>query len=147
MRGALPAEVSIRVATPADRVAVDRVLDGALLEVEALDDRLAEGCVLVATAREAVVGAIVLAPEGPTEPSDTSAVPREWPAATHVRAIAVRRKRRHDGIGTGLVRAASRRWAPLVADFDAEVRPFYEALGATCRQDAEGRHWALLEEP
>lgn len=141
MSGEAPDGISIREATPADRVDVARVLDGALLDVDELGSRLSEGRVLAATAGETVVGAIVLAPEGPTERVPLSG----WPEATHVRAIAVRRKRRRNGIGAALIRAALRRWSPIVADFEADVRPFYESLGADCKVGTDGRHWALLE--
>lgn len=137
----------VRTAEPEDHVAVTRVLDGALLDVSGLRDRLADGTVLVALVdgceEDAIVGAVVIAPEGPAERSP----PADWPQAAHVRSIAVRRKRRRRGIGTTLLRAARKRWVPLVADFDAHVGPFYEALGAECRVADDGRHWALLREP
>lgn len=139
VRGA-PADVSIDVATPADRVPVSRVLDGALLEVPELQDRLAAGTVLTAKDDGTVVGALVLDEGGPGR----ERVPESWPDATHVQAVAARRKRRHSGIGTALLRAAVDRWGPLTADFDQRVRPFYESLDAECRADADGRHWALL---
>jgi len=44
-------------------------------------------------------------------------------------AVAVRRNRRGQGIGTALVEAAAARRERLVAEFDAGVRPFYECLG------------------
>ncbi|GAB3680248.1 hypothetical protein GCM10028857_02720 [Salinarchaeum chitinilyticum] len=141
MNGGAPDGVSIHVATPADRVAVSRVLDGALLECPDLPDRLADGTVLLARTDRAVVGAIVLDPAGPTDRTP----PDPWPAAMHVEAIAVRRKRRNQGIGSALLRAALRRWAPLTADYDEQVKPFYESVGAACREaDTDGRQWALL---
>lgn len=161
MDGEPPAAISIRAASPDDRVAVARVLDGALLEVDGLGERLAEGCVLVATADRTadqtadenaddstavggtIVGAIVVAPEGPSERLS----PAGWPAAAHLRALAVRRKRRRNGIGAGLVHAALEQWSPIVADFESGVRPFYDALGAECQQGPDGRHWALLRVP
>lgn len=139
-----PDGVSIRVATPEDRVAVGRVLEGALLEIADLDEPLADGEVLVATTGEAVVGAVVgavvVAREGPVDRSP----PADWPDATHVRSIAVRRKRRRTGIGTALLRAALERWSPLVADFEADVEGFYAAMGAECRVMPDGRHWTLV---
>lgn len=137
-----PDGVSIRVATPEDRVAVSRVLEGALLEIADLGEPLADGDVLVATTGEAVVGAVVVAREGPADRSP----PADWPAGTHVRSIAVRRKRRRTGIGTALLRAALERWSPLVADFEADVEGFYAAMGAERRATSDGRHWALLWE-
>lgn len=140
MNGEAPAGISIREATPDDRVAVARVLDGALLDVEALGSQVADGHVLAATTGEVIVGAVVVAPDGPSKRSP----PSGWPEAAHLRAVAVRRKRRRDRIGSALVRAARRRWSPVVADFEADVRPFYETLDADCEESADGRHWALL---
>lgn len=142
MPGEASDEGSIRVATPADRVPVSRVLDGALLEVAGLPERLADGTVLVASVADAVVGAVVLAPEGSPERTP----PADWPDAVHVRSIAVRRKHRRRGIGTELLRAARARWGPLVADFDGDVAAFYAALDAEYCVDSDGRHWALLRE-
>jgi GNAT superfamily N-acetyltransferase len=136
--------VTVRVASPSDRVAVSRVLDGALLEVDDLGDRLEAGEVLLAEDGGTAVGALVVAEAGPTERSLLA----DWPAsAVHVRAIAVRRKRRRSGIGTALLERARDRWAPLVADFDADVAGFYADISVETRVDADGRHWALLREP
>nr|WP_202932677.1 GNAT family N-acetyltransferase [Halorussus salinus] len=46
----------------------------------------------------------------------------------HIDAVAVRRARRGQGIGSALVRAAAERHARLTAEFDPGVRPFYDAL-------------------
>lgn len=144
MNGGAPDGVSIQIATPADRVAVSRVLDGALLECPDLQGRLADGTVLLARTDRTVVGAIVLDPAGPEDPTP----PDPWPVGSYVEAIAVRRKHRNRGIGTAILRAARRRWAPLIADFDERVQPFYELAAAECRQTKDDdRHWALLREP
>jgi GNAT superfamily N-acetyltransferase len=136
-------DVSIRVAAPADSVAVARILDGALLEVEDLGDRLEADDVLLAEHGGTAVGALVVDESGSTERTP----PQDWPDdATHVRAIAVRRKRRRTGIGSWLLAEALRRWTPLVADFDADVEGFYAALDAECVVAPDGRHWALLRE-
>jgi len=44
-------------------------------------------------------------------------------------AVAVRRRRRSQGIGTALVAAAGDRREEVVAEFDERVRPFWVALG------------------
>lgn len=141
-----PEDVSVRVAAPADRIGVRRVLDAAALAVEELPERLSAGTVLVATVDGRVVGSIVLAPAGP----ERGGLPGELESAVHVRSIAVAKRRRDRGIGTALVRAATERFGSLVADFDAGLRPFYRALGAEVRSvgaaDARGddRYWALI---
>ena len=110
--------VEIRTATPDDRLGVRRVLDAAMLDVRAdLPERVGAGDVLVACGEtRRVLGALVVAQSGGTD-------------AAHVDAVAVRRARRGQGIGTALVRAASERYDRLTAEFDADVRPFYESLG------------------
>lgn len=141
------ADVRVRLATSEDRLAVRRLLDAAVLAVEDLSERLAAGEVLVATDDGSACGVLVAATDGPPAgDGGRDALPAEWRRATHVRAVAVRRRRRDAGIGTALVRAATARFGPLVADFDAELRPFYESLGAEYRPAADERWWALVPE-
>ncbi|QZP36649.1 GNAT family N-acetyltransferase [Halobaculum magnesiiphilum] len=114
------AAASIRPARGDDADAVRRLLDAAMLSVpDDLADRVAAGDALVAvdadTAGEtddpAVIGALVL-------------------ADSHIDAIAVRKRRRADGVGTALVAAAAERTdGSLTATFRPGVRPFYESLG------------------
>lgn len=118
----------VRRGTPADLVAVMRLLDAAVLETEAsvVSDRLADDSVFVADADGRVVGALVL-------------------DGHHVDAIAVQKERRGRGIGRLLVEAAADHVdGPLTADFDEDVRPFYDALGFAidCR---DGRLWGRLD--
>ncbi len=102
----------VREAVPDERAAVLNVLDGAMLSTDSVDERIAAGDVLVALSEngERVLGALVL-------------------DGDHIEAVAVRRRRRGQGIGTALVEAATDRRARLTAEFDADVRPFYEKLG------------------
>ena len=102
----------VREATPEERAAVLNVLDGAMLATERVRDRIEAGDVLVALSEngERVLGALVL-------------------DSNHIEAIAVRRRRRGQGIGTTLVEAAAERRERLIAEFDADVCPFYEQLG------------------
>lgn len=159
---------SIRVAGPDDALAVRRVLDAALLTVDDLVERIRAGAVLVADGRHGVDGAVVLAPEGPSGegphgegPPGGGFIAHERAGdggdaggsrdpvdddLAHVRAIAVRSSRRDRGIGTALLRTATDRFGPLVADFDPSVRPFYESLDCErIRQDEDGRVWALVD--
>jgi GNAT superfamily N-acetyltransferase len=102
----------IRSARDGEFLAVVRLLEGALLEVD--PDRLREAVerddVLVALEGGRVRGALVL--EG-----------------SHVGAIAVRRRHRGRGIGSSLVRAAAAREGTITAEFDPGVREFYASLG------------------
>lgn len=115
--------MQVREAQPADRIGVRRVLDAAMLEVDELPGRIESGDVLVAVETDSVLGAVVLVPPEKAPP---------WVVETgvdvHVDAIAVRRRRRSEGIGRALVERASERGA-LSAAFQADVRPFYEDLG------------------
>lgn len=130
--------VEVRPARPTDRLDVRRVLDAAYLSVESLDQHLDETLVAVpADGRSTVLGVIVLVPQEPTAPSKTA----------HIEAIAVRRARRGQGIGSALVDAAAERYPVLTAAFDPDVRPFYETLSFTVRphDEAAGRLWGRLD--
>lgn len=108
--------VRVREAIPDDSLDVRQVLDAAMLVVrDDLPERIEAGDVLVATVEstDSILGALVL-------------VPRERGA--HIDAVAVRRARRGQGVGSALVRTAAERHARITAEFDADVRPFYESL-------------------
>lgn len=121
----------VREARPADRVDVRRVLDAAMLEVQDLSARIEAGDIIVAVADGRVLGACVLVP-----PDDAP----DWVARggvegrleqgidAHVDAIAVRRRRRGEGIGGALIDRAGERGA-LSAAFEGDVRAFYEDMG------------------
>ncbi|WP_336035598.1 GNAT family N-acetyltransferase [Halobacterium yunchengense] len=127
-----PAEVTVRPATARDHLGVMRVLDGANLELGAdtAERRIAGGTVVVADVDNRVVGALV-------------AVPRERGA--HVEAVAVRRRRRAQGIGSALIAHAASEWRPLTAAFDRSVEPFYESLGFDCERRGD-RYRGVLGE-
>ncbi|WP_159904606.1 GNAT family N-acetyltransferase [Salinirussus salinus] len=103
---------AVREATVADLPDVLNVVDGAALrvDVDSLRERIASGDVLVAVEEGRVLGTLVL-------------------DGDRIAAVAVRRGRRDQGIGTALVEAAADRRDRLVAEFDARVRPFWESLG------------------
>ncbi len=108
-----------------------RVLDGANLELssETAQRRIDAGTVVVADDDNRIVGALV-------------ATQRE--EGVHIEAIAVRRRRRADGIGTALVAHAADEWSLLTADFDPGVKPFYDALGFDCEQRGQ-RYRGVLD--
>jgi GNAT superfamily N-acetyltransferase len=56
-----------------------------------------------------------------------------------VAAVAVRRGRRGQGIGTALVAAAAERRERLVADCDPAVAPFWRSLGFEIERRSDGR--------
>ncbi len=107
----------VREATTQDSAAVRNVLDGGLLELDStyLETAIESDDALVAVReadeqRDVVLGALVL--------SDSE-----------ILAIAVRTRRRGQGIGAALVGEALDRNGRLRAEFDARVRPFWESLG------------------
>lgn len=110
-----PAGVRVREATVPELPAVLNVLDGGALQTDSGRVRSAidRGDVLVAVAGdegERVVGALVL-------------------DGAEIRSVAVRRRRRGQGIGSALVGAAATFRERLVAEFDPGVRPFWDAVG------------------
>jgi len=123
---------AVREATVQDLPDVMNVLDGAVLRADAaaVRDHIGDGEVLVAVAgdeSQRVLGALVL-------------------DGTHIDAVAVRRRRRGQGIGTALVEAAAERRDRLTATFDADLGPFYEGLGfSIAPAEATGRLWGERE--
>ncbi|MEF8779652.1 MAG: N-acetyltransferase [Haloferacaceae archaeon] len=143
--GDFPDDVTVRAATPADLLGVVRVLDAAALQTdpETIEDRLhaepSGAFVAVASGGEdgdrdgptaaPVVGALVLG-EGDRFPDS--------PGTVWIESVAVRRRRQNRGVGRALVDAACTfaiECAPadavprLLATFDDDARPFYEACG------------------
>jgi GNAT superfamily N-acetyltransferase len=119
--------MQVREATVGDLPDVMNVLDGAVLDADAatVRERIGAESVLVAVSDdgERVLGALVL-------------------DGSHIDAVAVRRRRRGQGIGTALVAAAADRRERLTAEFDADLRPFYEKLGFDIESaDERGRLW------
>lgn len=124
-------EATVRTATAGEALDALRILEGALLDVDAAEvrTRVADDDVLVAEVDDRIVGAAVL-------DSDR----REDGA--HIEAIAVTRRRRGCGIGTALVEAAADRHETLTAAFRPEVRTFWQARDfeiETAGSDGESR--------
>lgn len=112
--------VTVGDATITDLPSVLNVLDNGLLAVSVppLEDAIDAGDVLVAVETEPILGALVL-------------------DGQEITAIAVRRRRRGQGIGRLLVEHASRRRSKLVAAFEARVRPFWKSVGFEIESTAE----------
>lgn len=117
--------MDVRTAVPDERLAVMRVLDAANLETnpDTVEERLAAGTVLVA-GEDPPAGALVAHSTG---------------EGAHVEAVAVRKSRQGQGVGSALVAAAADRWGRLTAEFDPGVRSFYESLDFDIEETAEGR--------
>lgn len=122
----------VRPAAADERPAVRGVIDAGLLELdsERLSTALEGDEVLVAVGETGtVLGALVL--EG-----------------SEIRAVAVRKGRQGQGIGTTLVEEAATRRDTLYADFHERVRPFWESLGFEITTgDGESRYSGRLSTP
>lgn len=118
--------MKLRTADPEDLPEIMNVLDGANLAVEAetVEERIDADQVLVAEEGGPVLGALV------AESHD------DW---AYVEAIAVRRSRRGKGLGSTLVQEATDRFGPLIADFDDDLRLFYQSLGFEIEPLGQGR--------
>jgi GNAT superfamily N-acetyltransferase len=127
--------VTVRPATTEDLTGVLGVLDAAALatDPERVRASVARGDAFVAVRESAsgaddaggtVLGALVLADSGVPDSAESAG-----PDTAEIDAVAVRRRRRGQGIGRALVAAAADRYDRLVAEFDAGVGPFYESLG------------------
>lgn len=113
------------------------VFDSGNLDVDPdrIRTAMADGRLLVAAADGRVLGALLF-----------ETVRRR--SAAEIEAVAVRPGRRGQGIGTALVRAAAERRDVLVAEFDAQVRPFWRSLGFEIGDLNEpGRYFGRLEGP
>jgi GNAT superfamily N-acetyltransferase len=118
--------MQIREATADELPAVMNVLDGAMLEVgvETVRAGIEGDGTLVAVPEDSdrILGAVVLDGE-------------------QVVAVAVRRGRRGQGIGGTLLEAAVDRRTRLTAEFDADLREFYEGLGFDTERLGESGRW------
>lgn len=130
--GGAAGEPTVRPADDdAEATTARSILDAAMLELPAFDARAAADDVLVALVDDRIVGAALLRPHH-SRPG------------VHVEAVAVRPRRRGQGIGTALVTAAAER-GPVTAEFDADLRPFYERLGFEMRRLDDDRYRGVLE--
>ena len=122
----LPEDVALRRGSNDDVVAAMRVLQGALLDIDGstVRDAAPDGELLLAEAGDWIVGALVV---------------RDG----HIEGVAVRRKRRGEGIGSALVEAAvADEDGTVTADFRAGVRGFWKDLGFEVEQEGS-RFWGV----
>lgn len=120
--------VQVRVAGPNDHLDVMRILDGAMLAVDAdaVRGRIGDGEVLVATRRR---------DDGDAVGPPVGALVRD---GDRVRAVATKRRHRNRGVGSALIAAALEARGRLVAAFDPDVCPFYESLGFDIEAAGDG---------
>lgn len=112
---------------------VKALCDAGMLDIslQTIQTQTAADNVLIAVDADRIIGTCVL-------------VPREGDLGAHIEALAVRRRRQGQGIGSALVRAASNRYETLTADFSPHLRDFYEALDFTVIKAGENRYRGIL---
>lgn len=124
--GHAPADVTVGAAREGERATALSIVDMAGLQVDREAVMAGEREVLVAVTDGRVLGALVLDGE-------------------RIEAVAVRPGRQAQGIGSGLVAAASARRERLVAEFGANVRDFYETIGFEIERSGYSRYRGVLE--
>ena len=108
--------MQIRSATSGDIDDVLQLLDAAALETdrELTRESIANERAVVAVEKGRLLGAAVCVPES---------------SGIRIDAIAVRKRRQAQGLGTALVERIVEDHERVVAAFDERVRPFYASLG------------------
>lgn len=165
----MPARVHVREANPSELPAVLNVLDGSFLQTdyEAVEQAIETGDVLVgfksveagnSDAQSAVTNNQSAGSDERSTSSDARSTGGEErsPGSAEILgalvldgeeivAVAVRRRRRGQGIGSALVDAARNRHGRLVAHFRESVRPFWESLEFDIEStDEDGRFRGVL---
>jgi GNAT superfamily N-acetyltransferase len=117
--------VRVREAKGADELGVRRVLDAAMLDFSYEDADVR----LVVESEGNVLGALL-------------ASEHEHGGGAHIEAVAVRKSRRAEGVGTELVEALGSEYAPVTADCRPDIEAFYESLGFRTTE-SDGRAFAV----
>jgi len=112
--------VRVRRAGPAAIDTILAIVDAAVLETDrdVVRRSVTDGRTLVAVEDDRILGTVVACPADP---------------GVRIDAIAVRKRRQNQGIGTALVERLHEHHGRVVAEFDERVRPFYESLGFEIR--------------
>jgi len=118
--------MQIRTAIPDDLDAILQILDAAALETDRKLTResVAAGRTVVAVEEGRLLGAAVCSPAE---------------SGVQIDAIAVRKRRQAQGVGTALVEVIVEDHKCVIAEFDERVRPFYESLGFEIEPTSDGR--------
>jgi len=116
----------VRPAEPTEIDTILTMLDAAVLETDrdVIRQSISDGRTLVTVEDHRILGTIVARPADP---------------GVRIDAIAVRKRRQSQGIGTALVETLLDGHGRVVADFDERVRPFYESLRFDIRERKSGR--------
>nr|WP_229115009.1 GNAT family N-acetyltransferase [Halapricum desulfuricans] len=117
----------MRQAEPTEFEPATAILDAAVLETDPglVRQRIDNDRMLVAVDDGRIVGSVVA---------------QSIDQGVRIDAIAVRKRRQGQGIGTMLVETLLERHGRVVAEFDERARPFYEALGFEIQEQQSGRY-------
>lgn len=153
------AACSIRRGKSEDYLTVKRLVDAAVLEID--DDRLRRqlagdgGVVHIATVENTAVGVVAVETSVDSDDPalagfdcevfadvDTESDIDHEPA--YITAIAVRNSRQNRGIGRQLLESVAEEVSPrpLIAEFSADLKPFYRACGFEI-ESGETRLWGV----
>ena len=119
--------IRVRQAEPSEIETILAILDGAVLETDrdVVRRSISNGRTLVAVEDDRMLGAVVACP------ADTG---------VRIDAIAVRKRRQDQGIGTVLVNRLLDHHGRVVAEFGERVRAFYESLAFEISGREAGRY-------
>ncbi|QSG08358.1 GNAT family N-acetyltransferase [Halapricum desulfuricans] len=119
--------VRVRQAKPTEFEPATSILDAAVLETDPglVRQRIDNDRVLVAVDDGRIVGSVVA---------------QSIDQGVRIDAIAVRKRRQGQGIGTMLVETLLDHHERVIAEFDDRARPFYEALGFEIQEQQSGRY-------
>jgi len=119
--------VRVRRAESSEIETVLAILDAAVLETDpdAVRRSISADRTLVAVEDDRILGALIARPADP---------------GVRIDAIAVRKRRQDQRIGTALVEHLLDHHGRVVAEFDERVRPFYESLSFEISEREAGRY-------
>lgn len=133
----------VREARSNELTSVMNVLDGAYLDIRpsVVQDAIQSGLVFVFSESDRIVGTLVIQ----SDPDWCLQLQSQTQARVHIEAVAVRRKRRNQGIGRELVEAVLARYGSATVTFNEEVEPFYETLGVSILSTRNKTQYGILE--
>lgn len=123
--------LKVRSATTSDLSSIMNIIDGSMLQfdLKIVQSRISSEEVLVAESPTSILGILVS-------------------TGNIIETIAVRSKRRNQGIGSILVKTAAKKSdEPLVAEFDQMSLQFYQKLGFSITPTIEGRYTGSYQLP
>lgn len=133
----------VREAQSNELSSVMNVLDGAYLDIQThvVQGAIQSGSVFVFSESDRIVGVLVIR----SDPDWCPQLQSQTHASVHVEAVAVRRKRRNQGIGRALIGNILARYGSATVTFNEGVKPFYETLGVSILSARNKTYYGVLE--